>query len=87
MLRSTFQLVQRRTFTNTSRLLIAEGDKIPNVKVQLKSPAETAQTTDLLKGKSILFGKGSTNLFLHKIIQGKLTQRNNRCSWCFHSWM
>jgi 2-Cys peroxiredoxin 5 len=57
MLRSTFQLVQRRTFTNSSRLLIAEGDTIPNVQLQLKSPAETAQTKDLLKGKSILFGK------------------------------
>jgi 2-Cys peroxiredoxin 5 len=57
MLRNTFQLVQRRAFTNTSRLLIAEGDTIPNVQVQLKSPAETAQTKELFKGKSILFGK------------------------------
>lgn len=58
MLRTTFSQIQRRAFTNTSRLLIAEGDVIPNVEVQLKSPGETVKTQDLFKGKkSILFGK------------------------------
>jgi 2-Cys peroxiredoxin 5 len=57
MLRTTFSQIQRRTFTNTSRLLIAEGDIIPNIEVQLKSPGETVKTQNLFKGKkSILFG-------------------------------
>jgi 2-Cys peroxiredoxin 5 len=58
MLRTTFSLIQRRSFSNTPRALIAEGDVIPNIEVQLKSPAETIKTHDLFKGKkSILFGK------------------------------
>ncbi|KAI7906253.1 thioredoxin-like protein [Cokeromyces recurvatus] len=57
MLRTTFHYIQRRAFHNTSRLLIAEGDRIPNVQLQLKSPGETIMTQDLFKGKkSILFG-------------------------------
>ncbi|KAI8061846.1 Redoxin [Gilbertella persicaria] len=57
MLRTVFQHVQRRTFSNTSRLFIAEGDKIPNIEVQLKSPAETVKTADFFQGKkAILFG-------------------------------
>lgn len=58
MLRTSVRLIQRRTFTNTRRLLIAEGDTIPDVKVQLKSPGETVSTQELFKGKkAILFGK------------------------------
>ncbi|KAI9482656.1 MAG: Redoxin [Benjaminiella poitrasii] len=54
MLRTAFQ---RRAFHNTSRLFIAEGDAIPNVQLQLKSPGQTITTQDLFKGKkSILFG-------------------------------
>ncbi|CAO3701572.1 unnamed protein product [Rhizopus stolonifer] len=52
-----FSLVQRRQFSNTRQLLIAEGDRIPNVQVQLKSPGETVMTQDLFKNKkSILIG-------------------------------
>lgn len=58
MLRTSIQHIQRRAFSNTNRLFIAEGDKIPNVKVQLKSPGETVSTQDLFKDKkAILFGK------------------------------
>ncbi|KAI8327201.1 Redoxin [Choanephora cucurbitarum] len=57
MLRTTFQHVQRRAFSNTTRLSIAEGDVIPNIEVQLKSPAETIKTGDFFQGKkAILFG-------------------------------
>jgi 2-Cys peroxiredoxin 5 len=50
-------LIQRRAFSQSSRCLIAEGDRIPSVSVQLRSPAETVQTDELFKGKkSILFG-------------------------------
>lgn len=57
MLRTTFSAIQRRGFSYTPRALIAEGDTIPNIQVQLKSPGETVQTHDLFKGKkSILFG-------------------------------
>lgn len=57
MLRTTFSAIQRRGFSYTPRVLIAEGDTIPNIQVQLKSPGETVQTHDLFKGKkSILFG-------------------------------
>lgn len=59
MLRTTFSVIQRRTFSHTPRALIAEGDVIPNVEVQLKSPGETVKTQELFKNKkSILFGKG-----------------------------
>lgn len=38
--------------------MIAEGDAIPNIEVQLKSPGETVKTLDLFKNKkAILFGK------------------------------
>lgn len=57
MLRTSFNIVQRRGFFNTSRALIAEGDVIPNVQVQLSSPAETVNTGELFKNKkAILFG-------------------------------
>ncbi|KAG0736619.1 hypothetical protein G6F57_002082 [Rhizopus arrhizus] len=52
-----FSLIQRRQFSNTRQLLIAEGDSIPNVQVQLKSPGETVMTQDLFNNKkSILIG-------------------------------
>lgn len=58
MLRTSFNIVQRRNFFNTSRVMIAEGDAIPNIEVQLKSPGETVKTLDLFKyKKAILFGK------------------------------
>ena len=61
MLRTTFQHIQRRAFSNTTRLSIAEGDVIPNIEVQLKSPAETIKTGDFFRGKkAILFGKKTT---------------------------
>ncbi|KAI8976051.1 thioredoxin-like protein [Pilobolus umbonatus] len=56
MLRSVFN-IHRRQFHTTQRALIAEGDQIPNIEVQLKSPAETVKTGDLFKDKkAILFG-------------------------------
>lgn len=50
--------IQRRQFSNSRQLLISEGDSLPNVQVQLKSPGETIMTQDLFKGKkkSILIG-------------------------------
>ncbi|KAI7895394.1 Redoxin [Mucor mucedo] len=57
MLRTSFNIVQRRSFFNTSRVMIAEGDSIPNIEVQLKSPGETVKTLDLFKNKkAVLFG-------------------------------
>ncbi|KAI8973733.1 Redoxin [Mycotypha africana] len=57
MFRQILTPVPRRSFSQTSRVCIAEGDKIPNVQVQLKSPAETVNTAEFFKGKkSILFG-------------------------------
>lgn len=58
MLRTGFNIVQRRGFFNTGRVMIAEGDRIPSVQVQLSSPAETVDTAELFKNKkAILFGK------------------------------
>ncbi|KAI9254233.1 Redoxin [Sporodiniella umbellata] len=52
-----FSLIQRRSFSNTRQCLIAEGERIPNVQIQLKSPGETVMTQDLFKGKrAILVG-------------------------------
>ncbi|KAI8077734.1 Redoxin [Halteromyces radiatus] len=58
MFRTAFQTIGRRHLHASARQNIQVGDTLPNIKVQLSSPAETINVRDLFSTskKAILFG-------------------------------